>query len=67
MSIDELLKVTRWAKIHDKVLTDLYNQFKEDTDDTKTSFTEFTFTMYDECHHGSLSNEKELPKPRTLH
>jgi hypothetical protein len=63
----ELLKITKWGKIYNQTLTDLFNQFKTDTGDTVTSFVEFTFTMYAECHTGSLANEKELPKPKTLH
>ncbi len=67
MDQEELLKITKWGKTYHNTLTDLYNDFRSDTGDTVTSFVEFTFTMYDECHNGSLANEKELPKPKTIH
>lgn len=63
MDIDLLLKITKWTKLHHNTLHDLYIQYKADTGDTKTSFPEFAAVAYSEC----AGNEKELPKPKTIH
>ena len=49
MDQQKLFKVIDWAREHDATLKDLYEQFKSDTGDTKTTFVEFCVAMYDEC------------------
>lgn len=67
MDQTELLKITKWSKLHNKVLTDLYHDFRRANSKSDINFLEFTLQMYYECYHGSLANEEELPMPKTLH
>ena len=52
MNQKELFKVIDWSREHDLTLRDLYEQFKKDTGDTKTTFIEFCVAMYSECKQG---------------
>ena len=49
MDQQKLFKVIDWAREHETTLNDLYEQFKTDTGDTKTTIVEFCIAMYDEC------------------
>ena len=51
MDQQKLFKVIDWARKHETTLKDLFEQFKADTSDTKTTFVEFCVAMYDECKH----------------
>jgi len=51
MDQKQLLKITAWAETHKTNLKGLYEQFKADTGDKKTTFPEFCFAMYHECKH----------------
>lgn len=46
---EELIKITNWSIKHDQTLNDLFEQFKEDTGNTKMAFVEFCHGMYYEC------------------
>ena len=51
MDQQKLFKAIEWAREHKTTLKDLYEQFKSDTGDTKTTFVEFCIGMYQECKH----------------